>query len=159
MIREAQEHEASVVFERLAAEIANSGLGTAYPSAGAISMDIAAGQPWFIDDDDSRVVMHAHRDYGEHPDGIFKGIVAYVSQAWAGTLRHDDPPLWLANHLLARWGDLWGVYPTQGGPIAQKASAALRSSALREGQKQTWIKLSDGARILNAKAERERGRR
>jgi len=151
MIREATEDEASTVSERLAAEIANAGYSYVAPPGGAIRMDIAAGHLWFIDDAEPRVAIHAYRDYGKvlrnNGSTLFAGTVAYVDHFWGPSIRDEDNLRWLANHLLARWGDLYGGY-TRGNPIANKADAALNPT--RNGAR-SFIKLSVAASLLNAR--------
>lgn len=152
MIREAKPDEAGMVSERLAAEIANAGSSIPAPPGGAIMMDIQQGQPWFIDDDDVRVIMHAHKAHGVILGNgnrvIFEGDVAYVDHVWAPSLRHEEALRFLANHLLARWGDLYGVYP-RGNTIAVKADDALKPNSVGT---RSSILLSEGAAKLNARA-------
>ena len=74
--------------------------------------------------------------------------VAYVDHVWAPSLRHEEVLRFLANDLLARWGDLYAVYP-RGNTIAVKADDALKPKTVGT---RSSILLSEAAAKLNARA-------
>lgn len=126
MIRLAVKGEGQLVHDRLEAEIAREGFAFPVPPAPAIEISIGQrDRLWYIDDDDPTVIAHAYLE----DDGI-----VYVPHVWNVSARDEEILRFLANDLLARFGNRTVVYMagnTRGAKADQLVRATKQGSVSR----------------------------
>ena len=148
MIRIAVVGEGGLVYERLVAEIEREGFDLLAPGPGGIEREIEQGQQWYIDDDDPTVIAHALLGKVKDPDTREEIACVLVPHVWNKSERDEEVLRFLANDLLARYGDMPVAYPQSTGPRVAKADAIV-SPRLSNGTRLTT--LGDAARILNGR--------
>ena len=152
MIRLARSGDEQTVAERGETERVRAGaeLGRifpAFPSAGTIELSIAAGGRWYLDDAEPRTAMHAYlEDNGK----------VYVTLVYGPSETRLERLLFLAEDLLATYGNRIGVFPDAGTPETDDAKVATGARLVGKWYE---IRLQDGRDALRAAiAAREKQR-